>query len=98
MPRKRVDWTGTAERKRSPRGTYKDNQETRGKYGREAWVCRSFWIDNKMSQVETLTPDELEKYLDAWYEIYEARQIKRLGNRWWYDDNPKDKMIDFKKS
>lgn len=69
--------------------------EERGKYSKEASVCRSFWRRHKMSEVETLSPEELDLFIDKFYEKYEADQIK-ANYKWWYPGSPMDRIIDYR--
>lgn len=61
--------------------------EQRGKFRKEPKVCTSFWKDNKMSDVEFLTAEELDIFLDNWYELYETRLVK-IDRLWNYPEDP----------
>lgn len=51
-------------------------KELRGFKYKEPSVVASFWIRYKMEEVEHLTPEELDAFIDKFYEVYEKDQIK----------------------
>lgn len=78
------------------RGPYKVSKgETRGAYPKEARVFKSFWKEHKMSEIEFLSDEELNKVIEAFFDRYEKRQIK-VNYLWWYPDSPKDRIVDLR--
>lgn len=71
-----------AKEKRSKRGPYNRRPiESRGVYGREPRVIKSFWTENTMDQVLIMTPEELDLAIDKYLEEFAKRQIKN-DKRW----------------
>lgn len=71
-------------------------KETRGIYTKkEPRVCILFWKEHKMEDIEGLSAEELDKVIEAFYEKYQARNIKREP-RWWYPDSPIDRVVDYR--
>ena len=96
MPRERYN---NVVRKTGKRGPYKNKPkkpvEPRGMQNKEPLIVKVFWREFEMSQIETLSPEELEILLDKFFSEYEARQIKQHRN-WWYPGNPKERAIDLR--
>ena len=68
--------------KRSKRAPYKRKQvDTSGKTGPEYIVQKSFWTENKMTDIITLSSEELDLLIDNFLEAFVTRQIK--GNKYW---------------
>jgi hypothetical protein len=69
------------------RAAYKTKPvELRGKTQSEPHVMKAFWQENNMDEMITLTPEEIDKKIDAFLEVLEAKNIKRLSS-WWYPEN-----------
>jgi hypothetical protein len=69
------------------RKTYNLKKETRGKVGKENNLARAFWGANSMDQMMQLSGQELEDHLEAWFQEFQARAIKRDPS-WWYPSLP----------
>lgn len=68
--------------KRSKRGPYNRKPiESRGLYGREPRVIKSFWTENTMDQVLAMTQEELDLVIDKYLDEFANRQIKN-DKRW----------------
>jgi hypothetical protein len=61
--------------------------ETRGKTYQETSIVKSFWIRHKMEEVEHLSKEELDAFIDKFYEVYEEEQIKH-NPRFEYNQDP----------
>lgn len=69
--------------------------EERGKQPKEPRACKGFWSYHTMDQVETLTPEELDKLIDEFFLDYEKRQ-KKANKNWWYPESPMDRLVDIR--
>jgi hypothetical protein len=69
------------------RTTYNLKKETRGKVGKENLLARAFWGGNSMETMMQLSGQELEDHLEAWFQEFERRAIKR-NPTWWYPSLP----------
>ncbi len=69
------------------RTTYNLKKETRGKVGKENLLARAFWGGNSMETMMQLSGQELEDHLEAWFQDFQARAIKR-NPTWWYPSLP----------
>lgn len=69
--------------------------ETRGQQPKESRVQKSFWKEHTMDEAMTWSEAELEEKINAFYEAFEARQIK-INPRWWYPDDPRHRIIDLR--
>ena len=77
------------------RATYVLKEDRTGKTFKENAALKGFWTDNKMVDIIQLSSEELDKLIDEWLLVYEARQLKR-NLSWWYpsinyDPKPKKK-------
>ena len=70
--------------------------ESRGEQRKEFRVQKSFWRKFKMDEVITWDAQELENRLIKFYEEYEARNLKAHGHRWWYPEDPKNRVVDMR--
>lgn len=69
--------------------------EPRGAYAKEARIFKLFWQEHSMSDIEILSPEELDKVIEAFFQRFQERQIK-INPRWWYPDSPKDRIVDLR--
>jgi hypothetical protein len=107
MPRKersdkgqsRYNYQGVA-RRRTPNNTGKKYTtkpvEPRGEQPREFRVQKSFWRKFTMDEVITWSAAELEEKITKFYDDYEERQLKAHGARWWYPEDPRNRIIDLR--
>lgn len=61
--------------------------ETRGQQKGEFIAAKSFWRANKMEDVIKMTSKQLDKAIEEFFEVYQARQIK-ANHLWWYPEDP----------
>ena len=67
------------------RGSYTKNLDNTGKVGRENAALKSFWVNHKMKDIIQLSTEELDKKIEEWIVIFEAKQIKS-NKFWWYPE------------
>lgn len=67
---------------RNKRGPYNRKViDQRGVRGREPRVIKSFWTENTMDQVITMTTEEIDQAIDKFLDGFAHRQIKN-NKRW----------------
>ena len=70
--------------------------EPRGKQDKEPRFIAAFWRLHSMDDAITWSAAEMEEKLTAFFEEYEARQLKAHGHTWWYPENLKGRVVDLR--
>jgi hypothetical protein len=76
---------------------YNTNYDESGRVGKEAFVFKSFWRENKMVDIIQLSPEEIDARIEIALDNFAKRQLDDDPN-WWYPDLGKKTLTEARKS